>query len=297
MELRQLEYFVSVVEAGSFSRAAVALNLAQPSVSRQIALLEQEVGQRLLERTGRGVVLTEGGELLLVHARSMLETAQRARAELHELGTNPSGRVVVGLPPRVALGLSVPLIKRFRARFPNAVITVLEGLSLSLRESLIGGRIDVALLFDPAPTPLLHCETLQRESMVLVAPQGSKLPACVSLARLADYPMILPSAPNAIRSIVHAALRPRKIELEVVAEVGAVHTVLTLVAQGAGCTIVPTSAMHLTREAARLPTAAIGPPEITNTLVLATPVARPANRLARATAQLLRELDFRSMSA
>ncbi len=297
MELRQLEYFVSVVDAGSFSRAAVALNLAQPSVSRQVGLLEQELGQRLLERTGRGVVLTEAGALLLTHARAMLDTAHRARVELHELGTSPSGRVIVGLPPRVALGLSVALIKRFRALFPRAVITVLEGLSLSLRESLIAGQIDVALLFDPAPTPLLHYETLQREELVLVAPMGSKLPARVSLDDLAGYPMILPSAPNAIRSIVRAALRPRNIELDVVAEVGAVHTVLTLVAQGAGCTIVPVSAMHITREAADLPTAPIGPPAITNTLVLATPVAKPANHLARETSQLLRELDFRSMSA
>jgi LysR family transcriptional regulator, nitrogen assimilation regulatory protein len=293
MELRQLEYLVSVVDTGSFSRAAVALNLAQPSVSRQVALLEQDLGQRLLERTGRGVVATEAGEIVLAHARAMLESAQLARAQVRELSTSPSGRVVVGLPPRVALGLGVPLIQRFRERFPQAVITVLEGLSLSLRESMIAGRLDVALLFDPAPTPLLTCEVLQREPLVLVAPVGSKLPARASLASLADYPMILPSAPNAIRSIVHAALRPRRIVLNVVAEVGAVHTVLTLVAKGAGCTIVPASALVLTPDAAHLPTTPIGPPEITNTLALAIPAARPASRLTRETAQLLRELDFR----
>lgn len=297
MELRQIAYFVGVVDAGSFSRAAVALNLAQPSVSRQIALLEADLGQRLLERTGRGVVLTEAGEVLLPHARAMLEAAHLARTQVHELGAHPSGRVVVGLPPRVALGLGVPLIQRFRSRFPQAVIAVQEGLSLSLRESMIAGRIDVALLFDPAPTPLLHYETLQHEPLVLVAPAGSRLPRRATLASLAGYPMILPSAPNAIRSLVHAALRPRHIELDVVAEVGAVHTVLTLVARGAGCTILPTSALALTPEAARLPTTPIGPPTITNTLVLAMLVARPANRLTRETAQLLRELDFRAMAS
>lgn len=296
MELRQLEYFVGVVDAGSFSRAAVALNLAQPSVSRQVSLLEDELGQRLLERTGRGVVLTEAGETLLVHARAMLESAQLARVQLLELSASPSGRVIVGLPPRVALGLSVPLIQRFRQRFPKAVITVLEGLSLSLRESMIAGRIDIALLFDPAPTPLLAYEVLQHEELVLVAPGGSTLPARATLASLANYPMILPSAPNAIRSIVHAALQPRRIALDVVAEVGAVHTVLALVARGAGCTILPTSALTLTPEAGSLPTAPIGPPAITNTLVLATPVARPASRLARETGQLLREIDFRQFA-
>ena len=113
------------------------LNLAQPSLSRQIALLEADLGQRLLVRTGRGVAPTEAGDVLLVHARAMLDTAKRARDELRELHASPGGRVVVGMPPRVALGLSVPLVKRFRERFPRAVITLLEGLSLALREMLI----------------------------------------------------------------------------------------------------------------------------------------------------------------
>src|SRR5688500_18807169 len=102
MDLRQLHYFVSIVDAGSFSRAAAALNLAQPSLSRQVALLETDLGQRLLTRTGRGVAPTEAGEALLVHARAMLDIAQRARDELRELHASPGGRVVVGLPPRVA---------------------------------------------------------------------------------------------------------------------------------------------------------------------------------------------------
>lgn len=95
MDLGQLEYFVSTVENGSFTRAAAALNLTQRSLSRQIALLEHELGQRLLVRTGHGTTPAEAGELLLVHARSMLETARRTRDALREMNTSPSGRVVV----------------------------------------------------------------------------------------------------------------------------------------------------------------------------------------------------------
>jgi len=126
MDLRQLEYFVNIVEAGSFGRAALALNLAQPSLSRQIALLEAELGQRLLVRTGRGAVATEAGAALLIHARSMLDSAQSARDQLRDMHASPSGRVLVGLPPRVALWVSVPLVQRFRELFPRAVISVLE---------------------------------------------------------------------------------------------------------------------------------------------------------------------------
>jgi len=296
MDLRKLEYFVAVADAGSFSAAAVVLNLAQPTLSRQIGLLEADLGQRLLTRTGRGVSPTEAGDALLVHARAMLGSAQRAREELRELHSSPSGRVVVGLPPRVALGLSAPLVQRFRERLPRAVISISEGLSLHLREWLIAGRLDLALLFDPPTSPQLSYDTLLREPLLLVAPKrGAKLPATVGLAALAGYPMVLPSAPNAIRSLVDAALLPRRIELQVVAEVGAVQTVLSLVAQGLGCTILPESALRLGGPGIAIQHARIGPPAIRNSLVLAVPRARPSTRLMRETIELLKELDFRSL--
>jgi len=292
MELRQLLYFVTVVDAGSLSRGAVVLDLAQPSLSRQIALLEADLGQRLLVRTGRGVVPTEAGEALLVHARAMLDISRQARDALRDMDESPAGRIIVGMPPRVALGLSTPLVQRFRERFPRAVITVLEGLSVALRESLIAGRLDLALLFDPAASPQLTFQPLMREKLFLVAPPASRLPAKVSLPALANYPMVLPSAPNAIRHLLDSVLNPRRIQLQVLAEVGAVQTVLALVATGVGCTILPESALRASGNE-KLQRAPIGPPTIWNALVLATPVARPATRLTRGTAQLLQELDFR----
>ncbi len=293
MEMRQLESLVAIADGGSFSRAAITLNLAQPSLSRQMALLEKELGQRLLVRTGRGVELSAAGEVFIVHAREMLEMARRGRDAMHELGQEPGGRVTVGMPPRVALGLSVPLVRSFRERFPRAVITVLEGLSLALRESLVAGKLDLALLFDPQPSPQLSYEPLMREQLLLVAPPNSRLPTRVSLASLSNYPMVLPSAPNAIRGLLDNILGPRGVTLNVLAEVGAVQTVLALVAEGAGCTVLPESALAASPGADRLPHAPLGPPAIRNTLVLATPLARPGTRLIRETAQLLRSLDFR----
>jgi len=295
MDLRQLGYFVSVVDAGSFSRAAAALNLAQPTLSRQIALLEADLGQRLFARTGRGASPTEAGEVLLVHARTMLDAAKHAREALRDMQDSPVGRVVVGLPPRVALGMSARLVQRFRERYPRAVITVSEGLSMQLREWLISSRLDLALLFDPPASPQLETTVLLRERLMLVAPPGQALPRRVTLAALANYPMVLPSAPNAIRSLVDAVLRPRGIELRVLAEVGAVQTVVSLVAKGVGCTILPESALTPNDPGHTLPRTSIGPPAIMNKLVLAVPLARPATRLTRGTAALLAELDFRQL--
>jgi len=295
MDLQQLRYFVQVCEAGSFSRAAAVLHLTQPTLSRQVGLLEADLGQRLLERTGRGVRLTDAGQTLLPHARGLLAAAQRARDEMRDLHASPIGRVTVGLPPRVALTLTAPLVQAFRERFPRAVITVQEGLSLHLREWLIAGRLDVALLFDPQASAQLSYETVLRESLLLVcATTQAPLAARVGLRALASYPLVLPSAPNAIRSLVDSALRPRGVALNVVAEVGAVQTVLPLVARGVACTILPESAVALRPADVALQWAAIGPPAIRNTLVLATARARPATRLVRETAALLRTLDFRA---
>lgn len=285
---------VAVAETGSFSRAAARLNLTQPSLSRQMAVLETEVGQRLLVRTGRGAEPTEAGALLLVHARSLIETADRALDALRELQASPGGRVVVGLPPRVALGVSATLVERFRERFPRAMIIVQEGLSLSLRESLIAGRLDLALLFDPPPAPQLRYEVLQREHLLLVAPAGSRLPGRVPLATLPQYPLVLPSAPNSIRALLDRVLAPRGVVLSVVAEVGTVGTTLALVGRGVACTVLPESALAANRGSAALASAPLGPPSIRNQLVLAQATARPASRVLRETMQLLRELDFRA---
>ncbi|MDN4017844.1 LysR family transcriptional regulator [Zwartia panacis] len=293
MDLKQLEYFIAVVEKGSFSKAAIFLNLAQPSISRKVALLEEELGQRLLERTGRGVKTTDAGQTLLAHAKLMLDTAATAAFQIKEMSTAVSGKVVVGLPHRVAEGLCVPLVQEFRKRMPHAMISVVEGLSVSLREGLINGRIDLAVLFDPPPTPLLSYEKMMRERLILIAPDQYQLKNQVSLAELAHFPMILPGQPNPIRNLVDAVLLPQNISLNVIAEVGAVYTALKLVENGVGCSILPESALKH-KHNPNIKYAQIGPPAMRNLLVLATPKSRPINRLHQETAKLLRELDFRA---
>ncbi|MGE0312106.1 MAG: LysR family transcriptional regulator [Lautropia sp.] len=291
LNLEHLAMFDRVVEAGSVSAAATALNLQQPTLSRRIAQLEAELGQRLLERNGRGVVATEAGRLLQARARELIALARRTRDELDDRGTSPGGRVVVGLPPRLAQVLATGLIRRFRRTFPRAVITVSEALSVSLRESLVAGRIDLALLYDPPTSPLLNLETLHRERLVLVGPARKRaLPDRVALSTLPRYPLILPSAPNAIRTLLDASIGARGIALDVVAEVNAVRTVLALVRDGVGCTILPVGALGIAGSRDGLATAGIGPPVIRNRLVLAEARARPATRLLRQTADLLRQL-------
>ena len=153
MDLRQLEYFVRIAELGSFTRAASMLGVAQPALSRQVRLLEVELRQSLLLRNGRGVTTTEAGKVLLEHGRGILHQVERAREDLGRVGGTLAGRVAVGLPPTVARMMAVELTREFRRRLPQAALSISEGLSVSMQERLIAGRLDIALLYNPTPSP------------------------------------------------------------------------------------------------------------------------------------------------
>ena len=288
MDLPSLTYFVAVAEAGSFSRAAAALHMTQPSLSRQVQLLEQEFGQRLLERHGRGVHLTEAGVALLAHAKAILEVTEQARSDMIDRQQNPRGRLVVGMPPRVAQIVTPDLVEQFHAKYPDAGITITEGLSLRLREAIIAGRTDLAILFDPAPSPQMQQEVLVRESVVLISRRT--LPPRVRLSDLADRRLVMPSAPNALRRLLEEHAVPRGVTLKFVAEVDSVHTVLKLVARGVADSIVPASAPRQWGLVERLNVAEIHAPVIRNRLVLAIPTARASTKLTAFGAELLREL-------
>lgn len=294
MDLKQIEYFLRVAELRSFSRAAEHLAISQSALSRQVRLLELDLRQHLLYRNGRGVEPTEAGERFIGYARALLQLVDSAREDMQNMQDTPSGKITIGLPPRVALVLTPRLVHRFRERFPDGKISVAEGLSAQTREWLISGRVDIALLYDPPPSPLLGYETLFREELVLVCARDQKpaLPAAVTVAQLADYPLILPSLPNAIRTLTERVCGQQRVRLNVVAEVDAVHTITELTAQGNAYAILPASAVMQEADPQAFVTARIISPAIRNNLVMATPRSRPMTRLAVATAALIQEADF-----
>src|SRR6188768_2361572 len=172
MDLRQLEYFVRIAELGSFTRAANVLDVAQPALSRQVRLLEVELRQSLLLRNGRGVTTTEAGKVLLEHGRGILHQVERAREDLGRVGGTLAGRVAIGLPPTVARMMAVELTREFRRRLPNAALSIIEGLSVSMQERLIAGRLDIALLYNPTPSPDFELTPLREEELVLLGPKA-----------------------------------------------------------------------------------------------------------------------------
>ena len=303
MDLVQLLYFVRVAELGSFTRAAAALGVAQPALSRQVRLLEVELRHTLLRRTGRGAVTTAAGALLLEHGRGILHQVDRARDELAQMRGGLAGRVAIGLPPSVARALTVRLSRAFQAQLPDARLAVSEGLSTSLLESLVAGRLDVAVLYNAAVTPDVEITPLGREELLLVQPaaappgahadsaDGTAPTAHATLAELSQLPLVIPSRPNAIRMHVEGALAQAGLSPTVAMEVDGIPSILELVAGGAGCAVLSRQTVLSAQrpEAFRLRRIqAEGGAGLQIALFTAVSARRPATRTQLALLELLR---------
>jgi LysR family nitrogen assimilation transcriptional regulator len=291
MDLKQLEYFVRVAELGSFTRAAMALDVAQPALSRQVRLLEVELRQNLLVRNGRGATPTEAGKLLLEHGRGILHQVERAREELGRVRGALAGRVAIGLPPSLARVLTVPLTRAFRAQLPEASISISEGLSVTMQEWLTTGRLDIAVLYNAQPAPDMDITPLRDEELLLVQPRPPGLPedpppGPIALRDVAILPLVIPSRPNAVRMHVEAEMANIGCRPLVALEIDGVSAILDLVTDGAGSALLSRNAVASSIRPSSYQMRATDPPLRTR-LCLATSSQRPATLTQQTTLALI----------
>ncbi|PKO57024.1 MAG: LysR family transcriptional regulator [Betaproteobacteria bacterium HGW-Betaproteobacteria-21] len=297
MDLRQLEYFVHVAEMGSFTRASIALDIAQPALSRQIRLLEVELRQNLLIRNGRGVTTTEAGKLLLEHSRGVLHQIERAKEELARIRGASSGRVAVGLPPSLSKVLTVPLARAFREQLPDATLSISEGLSVSMQESLINGRLDIALLYNASPSPEIDTTPLAEEELFLVERrQPDSTCAPIRLAEVADLPLVIPGRPHSIRMLVEAEMANIGFHPKAALEVDGVSGILDLVADGAGSAVLSMNAVTTSGKAEALNARPITEPRLRSRLALAVSARRPTTATQQSMLKLLQTLTSRLLA-
>lgn len=296
MDLKQIDYFVRVAELGSFTRAAKVLGIAQPALSRQVRLLEVELRHNLLLRNGRGVTTTDAGKLLLEHGRGILHQVARAREDLARVSGSLAGRVALGLPPSVAKVLTVPITRSFRQQLPNASLSISEGLTITMQEWLLSGRIDIALLYNPTPTPELDIRPLLDEELFLMSPMASgkvpRKPAAIKLQALSELPLVIPSRPNAIRMAVEGQLASQGLRPTIALEIDGVSAILDLVADGAGHAVLPLYALANTAHRTMLSARSIAP-NLRTHLMLTTASGRTVTQTQEATVTLMTELTKR----
>lgn len=292
MDIRQLKYFVSIVDCGSLSKAADQLCVAQPSLSQQVANLEVELKTQLLLRSHQGVKPTEAGRALYLRARDVLRQVAQIPLAVQVSGTE-SGQVAIGLPTSVAVVFALPLYRHVRRHFPGIRLHIVEGMSGYLAELMANGRLDMAILFRDAETRGVSIQPLFEENLYAFGEiDGIRAGADVPLRRLAGVPLVLPSPANGLRLLIERAFAREGIEPEVVADVDSLPTMLAIARELDGVTIVSSDAFGNTADQHLVHR--LVEPEISRTVSLCVPNALPTSAasvaIQKVVAQLVAEL-------
>lgn len=248
MDMRQLKYFVQIVESGSLSKASRQLFIAQPALSQQMTRLEDEVGKPLLVRSSRGVRPTDHGEALYHHARFILRQLDQAVSVARREHANVSGRVNLGMAPTTVCAMGLPLIKHLNAKYPSIVLNVVEALSGHLEHMTRLGELDLAILFSTTAALDLTVEALLEEELFVILPRESAMipphRADITLRELAKLPLILPSPGHGLRRRISLEFDRLNLAVEPVAEIDSLPLLMHCVADGIGATIKPMAAIH-----------------------------------------------------
>ena len=248
MDMRQLRYFVQIVESGSLAKASRQLFIAQPALSQQMARLEDEVGRPLLVRSSRGVTPTENGEALYHHAKFMLRQLDQAVSVARQETAALSGRVTLGLAPTTVCQLGLPLLQHLRCKHPGVLLNVVEGLSGHLEHMTRVGQLDLAVLFNPKAAAELSVEPLLEEELFVILPADTTLvPAerqSLKLREVAALPLILPSPGHGLRRRITLEFERVNLAVDAVAEIDSLPLLMHCVGQGIGATIKPMAALH-----------------------------------------------------
>lgn len=241
METHQLRYFVAVAQARSFTQAARQCNVSQPSLSIQIAKLEDELGGALFERTRKGGKLTARGETFLPRAKTILEQMESAREDAKALSGLTLGKVSLGCMPTTGAHLLPPILTAFRKAYPKIQVHLKEESSPNLALALEQGEVELAIMDEAGLRPGLDHQTILTEELLLALPAKHRLAGkgALNLKQTAEEPFILMKTGHGFRQITLDFYRKAGLEPKVVFESGGIETVQALVAAGLGISLVP----------------------------------------------------------
>lgn len=242
MDLRQLRYFVGIVQAGSLSRAADQLHVAQSAISHHLASLESELGRRLVTRGPKGIVLTEAGRVLYRHAEAILRHLEFAKQDAANVPNAPAGRVSIGFPISLVALLGYELLVRIHSAYPRIVLHLIDANSSLLRERLVNGRLDVALLFTDKPERGLAVEPMFVEELFFITRDPDTSP--IQIADVARRPLLLAGPGSAIERTVQDAFKKHGLTVTPISEIDTHATLRRAIASGIGNSILSWAALY-----------------------------------------------------
>jgi LysR family transcriptional regulator, hydrogen peroxide-inducible genes activator len=250
MEMRQLRYFAAVARTGSFSRAARECHVAQPSLSQQIIKLEEEVGERLFERTQRKALLTPAGSLLLPHAVSILEAVRVGQQEIREMGGKLRGKIILGALPTIAPYFLPDIIYSFRKKYPAVDLTLHEDATQQLLRALEENELDLAFISEAPRNPRIEVQQLFSEELFLCLPNGHPLAQRkqVSAANLRNEKFILMQDGHCLGDQTQQFCHNSGFQPEISCRSVQISTVLAMIQAGLGISLIPQMASPLSEK-------------------------------------------------
>lgn len=272
-----LEYFVKVARAGSISRTAIELGIEQSTLTRHIAKLEADLGVRLFHRSGRGVVLTDAGSLLLSRAQVAVDALEATRKLAVSLADEGPSQLVIAAQPTIAHCSFAAISQAMRQRFPSTRLLLVESLGHQLIHHLVEGKIDVALLYVPNQASLVDFDVLLHEPLYFVAPAGlADVDDTISVRAMLEHPLILPSTPHGVHELVESLAASAGVPMKTpLACDGSNSLTRQLVHAGLGCAIMPLATVADEVQRGRLQAARLVEPDVTRDIALATARNRP----------------------
>ena len=293
MELRQLRYFVAIVDHGSLSRAALVLHVAQPALTQQLRRLEEELGAQLLHRSAQGVLSTDAGKVFYEHAQAILKQVGDARSAVTQSTDRPSGSVTLGLPHSISGALALPLLLAARARYPEITLQLTEELSGNLAEQLKSGRINLAVLFDDGQLGAFASTALVEEALMFISRTGSAFgpaSAQVSLAEALATTLILPAQQQGVRPLIESVARVAGLALSAVIEINSIAILKSALLADMGATILPLAPLLGEINSGALQARPIHSPTMARSVTLCASRNIPLTNAAAAGSRLVHEV-------
>jgi LysR family nitrogen assimilation transcriptional regulator len=293
MELRQLRYFVAIVDHGSLSRAALVLHVAQPALTQQLRQLEEELGAQLLHRSAHGALSTDAGKVFYEHAQAILKQVADARSAVTQSTTRPSGSVTLGLPQSISGALALPLLTAARASYPEITLQLTEEISGSLVEQLQSGRINLAVLFDDGQLGHFVGTPLVQEDLAFVCSTGSALAPSAATIAFADAlasTLILPAQPQGVRPRIEQAARAAGLALTSVIEINSIAILKSALLADMGATLLPVAPLRAEIDGGQLTAYPLHSPGIARNVTLCASRNIPLTNAAAAISRLVRQV-------
>ena len=294
MELRQLRYFVAIVDHGSLSRAALVLHVAQPALTQQLRQLEEELGVQLLHRSAQGVLSTDAGKVFYEHAQAILKQVGDARAAVVQSAERPSGTVTLGLPHSISGALALPLLMAARTQHPEITLQLTEELTGNLTEQLKSGRINLAVLFDDGQLAQFVTTPLVEEELRFICRtdaaymQGER---ALTLEQAVGATLILPGLQHGVRPRIESVARGAGLSLESVIEINSIAILKSALLADMGATILPSAPVLDELKRGALRSHRIHSPAISRTVVLCASKNIPLTNAAAAVSRLVQRVS------